>query len=140
MFKKAMVLALIATGITAGGAVSAPILGASGSFSLSIRGFVPVICRANVQATQIQPKEGSVSLGTLNEFCNNARGYEVWADYSPGLSDAALVVDNKVVDLDAGGSTRLLQVPHAGAAERSLALNLPSSTASGSISIRVVAL
>jgi hypothetical protein len=135
-----MVLALMVSGLMATAATSSPSYNASGSFSLGIRGFVPVICRALVDASNVKPKKGIVEVGKLNEFCNSPNGYQVWADYTPSLAEASLVVDGKEVALSDAGSTQLLATTHAGMAQRDLAIKLPSDAVAGSISIRIVAL
>lgn len=71
--------------------------------TISVVDFLPVICRANVEASMIAPKAGAVSLGTLKEFCNSPGDYRVVADYSPALADAKLVVDGKKIALGVGG-------------------------------------
>jgi hypothetical protein len=81
-----------------------------------------------------------VSLGSLNEFCNNPNGYEVYADYSPNLSQASLLVDGQIVPLGDTGSTRISKSDRAGIVARSVSLDLPADVQSGSISFRVVAL
>lgn len=140
MLKKSMLLGVVAAGLMATSAGSAPAYSAKGGFSLHLRGFVPVICRASVDATQVTPQEGVVDIGTMNEFCNSPNGYEVWADYSESLSEAAIVVDGESIDLSEAGTTRISASSHAGIARRTLALDLPSDATGGSLSIRVVAL
>lgn len=140
MIKKSLVLALVASGLMAGGAVSSPAFNTKTSFSLQLRGFVPVICRATVDATNVAPQEGLVDVGTLSEFCNSPTGYQVWADYSPSLAGASVVLDGESVALSDSGSTMLSATDHAGIKSRDMALELPSDTVAGSLSIRVVAL
>jgi hypothetical protein len=109
------------------------------SFELRLRGYVPVICRASVEATSIQ--RGVVDLGALNEFCNSANGYEVWVDYSPQLSGAILMVDGRAVRLaGAQSSVKISGSSHAAMQSRQLALHLQGRRPEGSISFRVVAL
>jgi hypothetical protein len=111
------------------------------SFELRLRGYVPVICRASVEATSASVRAGVVELGALNEFCNNANGYEVWLDYSPQLSGAVLMVDGRAVRLaGAHSSVRISASSHAAMQSRQLALHLRGQRPEGSISFRVVAL
>jgi hypothetical protein len=111
------------------------------SFELRLRGYVPVICRASVGASVASIERGVVELGTLNEFCNNANGYEVWLDYSPHLSGAILMVDGRAVRLaGAQSSVKISASMHAAMQTRQLALHLQGRRPEGAISFRVVAL
>ena len=111
------------------------------SFELRLRGYVPVICRASVEATSASIQRGVVDLGALNEFCNSANGYEVWVDYSPQLSGAILMVDGRAVRLaGAQSSVKISGSSHAAMQSRQLALHLQGRRPEGSISFRVVAL
>lgn len=112
----------------------------SGGFSIGISGYVPVICRASVDATAVQPREGTISLGSLNEFCNNPTGYEVFADHSADMSTASLLVDGAKIPLSESGSTRISGASGAAIQAHSLALELPEGVAVGNISFRIVPL
>lgn len=115
---------------------AAPEVGLSGSYTINIRGFVPVICRANLQASSVAATGGAQQLGSLNEFCNNASGYRVVADYSPSLAGGSLLVDGRAISLTGEGSVVVSQTDHAGIASRQVALDVPAGT-DGSISFRV---
>ena len=108
---------------------------ATPSFTLELTGHVPTICYAEVQLDVAR-------LGTIDEFCNGANGYEVYAEHSPELADAVLVVDGVEVPLSASGPTRVSRSDHADIATRSLELRLPDGRAApnGTLSFRVVAL
>lgn len=112
----------------------------SGQYSIGISGIVPVICRASVDATIVAPNAGQVSLGALNEFCNNPGGYEVYADYSSAFAGASLVVDGARVALSETGSTRISTSATAAINARSLTLDLPEGVSGGNISFRIVVL
>jgi hypothetical protein len=115
-----------------------PSVAAGGSqYTIGVVGFVPVICRANVEATVVSPKAGTVSLGTLNEFCNSPSGYRVMADFSPGLVDAKLVVDGKKLELGSGGSVVVSESSRAAITARNLELQLPKDGKTGTLSFRV---
>jgi hypothetical protein len=108
---------------------------ASPSFTLELTGQVPTICYADVQLS-------AARTGTLDEFCNHANGYEVYAEHSPELAGAMLVVDGVEMALSAEGQTRVSRSDHADIATRSLELRLPDGRAApnGTLSFRVVAL
>jgi hypothetical protein len=142
MNKTILALAM-GTSLVAGGATAAnPVVTAqSGQYSIGINGFVPVICRATVGSTSVPTTGTSVDLGGLNEFCNNANGYEVYADYAPALASATLIIDGKKVNLSRDGSTRISQSNKAAIANHSIALDLSKTRGTaGSISFRIVAL
>ena len=130
------VAALCASALPAGAfAPSVEVGGAQ--FTISLVGYVPVICRANVDATSVAPVAGTTSLGMLKEFCNSPRGYQVVADYSPQLANAKLLVDGIEVPLSDAGSTVVSQSDSAKIADHSLALEMPQDGQTGNISFRI---
>lgn len=135
---KRLLTAAAAVALLAGPAsAAAP---ASPGFTMNIEGFVPVICRASLGASQAPANAGRVSLGKLSEFCNNPSGYQVWVDYSPALASATLIVDGQSVPLSASGATMISSSPTAAVTAHDLALDIPDGGAEGSISVRVVPL
>ncbi len=110
---------------------------ASSRYSITLSGFVPVICRASVDATMVDAQEGLAPLGSLNEFCNSPTGYQVYADHSPELDGASLVVDGVAMPLSDAGSTLVSQSDHAAIESRSVSLDLPEGVSTGSISFRI---
>ena len=106
-------------------------------FTIGVVGYVPVICRANVDANSIVPVAGTTSLGMLKEFCNSPNGYRVVADYSASLAGASLLVDGTAVPLVEGGSIVVSQSDSAAIADHSLALQLPEQGQTGNISFRI---
>lgn len=110
---------------------------ASSQFTIGISGFVPVICRANVDATSVAPAAGTVQLGSLREFCNSPNGYRVHADYSPSLAQAKLLVDGRPVPLGADGTTVVSRSNRAAIDNHALSLDLPKGVSGGSISFRI---
>lgn len=140
--KKSFIAALAVSTLFAGAAFAGSLGSAAeqNTFTLELRGYVPVICRAEVSATQVGTQSNQVSLGQLNEFCNDPNGYQVWVDYSPNLADGALLVDGQRVNLTTAGSVMVSSSNQPSIAAHDLALDLPQSGAQGSVSIRVVAL
>lgn len=112
----------------------------SAQYTIGISGFVPVVCRATVDAAMVPAQGGQVSLGSLNEFCNSPNGYEVYADYSADLAKASLLVDGQKVQLAKSGTTRVTKSNRAGIAVHAVSLDLPKDVVPGSISFRIVAL
>lgn len=121
-------------------ALGAGAVGVSDQYTLDIRGFVPVICRASVETRNVTPARGLAPLGTLREFCNNPNGYEVWLDHSPTLAGAAMVVDGKRVELSPGDATLLSRSEHAAVTARNLDMEMPRDGMTGHLTIRIVAL
>ncbi len=109
----------------------------SNQFTIGVVGYVPVICRANVEASLVAPVAGTVSLGTLKEFCNSPAGYRVIADYSPALEDAKLLVDGKKIPLGKGGSVIVSDSKQAAIASHAVELQLPKDGQTGSLSFRI---
>lgn len=106
-------------------------------YTIGVSGFVPVICRANVEASLIAPNAGTVSLGTLKEFCNSPSGYRVVADYSSALAGSSLVVDGREIALDQGGSVTVSQSDQAAMIDRAVELQLAQDGQTGSLSFRI---
>ena len=112
----------------------------SASYTINIVGYVPVICRAQIDATVVPGATGLTSLGELNEFCNNPNGYQVYVDASPELANAKLLVDGHEVTLAANGPTLVAASNGPAIESRNLALDVPEGGVSGSLSVRIVAL
>ncbi|WP_423603653.1 hypothetical protein [Sphingomonas sp. MS122] len=113
---------------------------ASGRYTLGITGFVPVICRASVDATSVPVAAGEVSLGTLSEFCNSPNGYEIYADHSDALAKGSLIIGGQKVQLSQQGSTRIRKTNRAGIANNGVTLEVPKGVTSAQISFRIVPL
>jgi hypothetical protein len=137
MLPRIALTAFAASALVSTGAAASPI-----GFTLELVGYAPIICHAEVRQNAAVPSAGRINLGTINEFCNGARGYEVYAEHSPELADAVLVVDGIDVPLSASGPTRVSRSDHADIATRSLELRLPDgrTAPNGTLSFRVVAL
>lgn len=130
MLPRIVFTALAASALVSTGAAASP-----AGFTLEMTGHVPTICHAQVQLDV-------ANRGTMNEFCNDANGYEIYAEHSSELAGAVLVVDGVDVPLSASGPTRVSRSDHADIATRSLELRLPDGRAApnGTLSFRVVAL
>lgn len=136
--KAAAACAAAALTIVAPAAAFAPGVefGAS-QFTLGISGFVPVVCRARLEAGIVAPQAGTVNLGTLSEFCNSPNGYRVHADYSAELAAGKLIVDGSALPLDAEGSSVITQSDRAAIDSHDLQLELPGGVQTGQISFRI---
>lgn len=125
----------VALGATA--AFAAPQTGSS-QMSFDIVAKVPVICRAQMIGTPSATTASTYRLGALSEFCNNAGGYRVIAEYSPSLANAKLMVDGKPVPLNKSGSAVVSQSSRAAIASRDVTLELAKGGApDGQISFRI---
>ena len=135
--KPVLALAALCVSALPAGAFAPSVEVGGAQFTIGIVGYVPVICRANVDASAVAPVSGTTSLGMLKEFCNSPSGYRVVANYSPQLATAKLVVDGVPVALSAEGSTVISQSDSAKIADHSLALELPKDGQTGTISFRI---
>ena len=106
-------------------------------FTIGVVGYVPVICRANVDSSMVAPVAGTVSLGTLNEFCNSPSGYRVVADYSPALVGSKLLIDGVEAPLSESGSVVITESDQANIASRAVSLELAKDGQTGSLSFRI---
>jgi len=134
-------LGLVAAGLCATIAPASgfePSVSIGGSkYTISVSGFVPVICRANVEASVIAPNAGTVSLGTLKEFCNSPSGYRVVADYSSALAGSSLLVDGREIALNHSGSVTVSESDQAAIIDRAVELQLAQDGQTGSLSFRI---
>ena len=137
LIKPVVAVAVLCASALPAGAFAPSVNVGGAQFMIGLVGYVPVICRANVDASAVAPVAGTTSLGMLKEFCNSPSGYRVVADYSPELASAALVVDGVPVALSAEGSTVVSQSDSAKIADHSLALELPKDGQTGTISFRI---
>lgn len=138
LIKLGLVAASLCATIAPASGIQPSVAVGSNQNTISVVDFLPVICRANVEASMIAPKADAVSLGTLKEFCNSPGGYRVVADYSPALADAKLVVDGKKIALGVGGGTVVVSESNRAAmTDRSLELQLPKDGQTGSLSFRI---
>jgi hypothetical protein len=137
LIKSAVVAAGLCATIAPAGAFAPSVDVGSAQFSIGVVGYVPVICRAQIDATSVAPVAGTTSLGLLKEFCNSPTGYRVIADYSPALADAKLIVDGQQVALNKDGSSVISQSDSAAIADHTLAIELPADGQVGNISIRI---
>lgn len=115
----------------------APAVEMSSSYTIGIRGFVPVICRASLDATIASTQPGVQRLGSLREFCNSPNGYRVQANYSANLANAKLVIDGIAVPLSADGSVLVSSSDRAAITTRTVELDLGESVSGGSISFQI---
>jgi len=139
--KKFIALAALTTLVATGASATAPgAMSEQSSYTIELRGYVPVICRASVNATQVATQPGQTSLGQLSEFCNSPTGYQVWVDYSPSLANASIIIDGRTVQLGESGTALIDSSTTAAIATKDLALDQSGDGAQGNLSIRVVAL
>lgn len=105
-------------------------------YRIGVEGYVPVICRVSVDAAQVTAT-GATSLGELKEFCNNAHGYQVVADYSPVLAGATLVVDGVEIPLNGNGSVTVSRSDKAAMINRQVELKLAGAAQPGNLTFRI---
>ncbi|HOB12751.1 MAG TPA: hypothetical protein PK680_06110 [Novosphingobium sp.] len=137
LFKFALVAASLGATIAPANGFQPSVAIGSNQFTIGVAGHVPVICRARVEASLVAPVAGTVSLGTLKEFCNSPAGYRVVADYSPALASAKLVVDGKEIALGDSGSVVVSESDQAAIAAHAVDLMLAEDGQTGSLSFRI---
>ena len=111
------------------------------SATFRIQGFVPVICRVNVNnVAGPMDDNGVVSLGTAEEFCNAPRGYRVIMQHTQNLEGAAVISNGVRIPLSASGETVVSDASHADIRQVALALDVGSDPSRlQSLSIRIEA-
>ena len=95
------------------------------TYTIAIRGEVPLVCRVNLDG------------GRLHEFCNSGTGYRVYAAPSAELVGATLIVDGERKTLG-GGETLLSSRTSPGIVDRAVAVE--GAAQGGSLSLRIEAI
>lgn len=137
LFKLGLVAAALTATIAPANSFAPAVAVGAQQFTIGVVGYVPVICRANVDASVIAPVAGTVSLGTLKEFCNSPSGYRVVADYSSALVGSKLLIDGIETQLSESGSVVISESDQANIASRAVALELAKDGQTGSLSFRI---
>lgn len=104
---------------------------------IGVTGQVPVLCRVTVDAALVPQVAGRVSLGTMEEFCNNPTGYRVVVSYPPLAAPAKLIVDGQEVPLGASGFAVVSESVRAAIVERNLQLELAEAAKPAQLSFRI---
>jgi len=138
--KRSLSALIMATALVGGSANAAEVAaaGQTARYTITVSGFVPVICRASLDATVVPAAAGEAPLGELNEFCNSPNGYQVYVEGSPELADATLIVDGQAVALSGDGPTLVAASNGPDIVSRNV--SLASNGGGGSLSFRIVPL
>jgi len=129
---------LLTTACAATMAAAPPASAATGTqIVFGVTGYVPLKCSVDLEAQSVQMQGGLVSLGRLVESCNNSRGYEVYAEVSPGLAGAKLIVDGRSVPLTEASATLVSMSSGPGQKSHEVSLDGPKGVG-GTISFRVM--
>ncbi len=111
--------------LTCGALVAAPLAASSNaSMGFRLNATVPTTCSVSMLSTQTGSANGNaVNLGTVREYCNAARGYQVIVSYTPGTLDGAeLTAGNDRIVLDGSGRAVLSQTTRPRVRERGLTI------------------
>jgi hypothetical protein len=76
---------------------------------IELHGYVPVICRADFEASS-SLTGNAWHLGAIHEFCNAGTGYQVVVEYEPTADPGSLLLDGRLIPLDASGHMVIQQV------------------------------
>ena len=127
--------------IASAGPAFASVGGDPASATFRIQGYVPVICRVDVNSIAgPMDDQGVVSLGVAEEFCNAPRGYRVIIQHTANLEGAAVISNGVRIPLSAGGETVVSDASHADIRQVALALDVGQDPSRlQSLSIRIEA-
>ena len=117
-------------------AALAPTSTFAASSTITLRGYVPVICRATFDGAPAPLKGDVVHLGTAREFCNAGSGYRVVVSYDGGADPGSLVVDGRAIELDSSGQTVIAETHTPGIQSREIAY-APGDTPISNLNIRL---
>jgi hypothetical protein len=111
-------------------------LPAAASTGIGMAGQAQLVCGAGVSGpTGAATGSSQVDLGSLNDFCNDPEGYQVFIDYPPSLDSATLIVNGTPVPLTSAGTVRVDSASQAN--QTSLSLALAGSTVTGPVPLTV---
>jgi hypothetical protein len=119
-----LALALAAVASSPAASTSMNSFSGTASYSLTLRGFVPVICRVSVTPSSASAETGVQDLGELKEFCNAPDGYDVFIAHTGEANGAAVIVDGQQIALSDTGETKISTSSTAAFRDRSLQLAL----------------
>lgn len=131
------IVALAALAAAGSAQAAEPDSNAAGQVRIGITGQVPVLCRVSVDAAMVPQIAGRVSLGTMEEFCNNPTGYRVVVSYPQLAAPAKLIVDGREILLGTSGFAVVAESDRAGIVERDLQLELTGPNEPAQLSFRI---
>ncbi len=122
----------------AAAAASAATSASAASWTIELRGTVPLVCHADL-AQQVAPSSGGVvDLGPLKELCNDGMGFHVYAN-TPAGTGGAFLVNGRAVPVSSTGQTEIDAPNSASIATLQLAYDPQGGQVPASMNISVVA-
>lgn len=99
--------------VLAGLSALVPAVGAGAeSYGFTLQANIPVICVLQFQVGAGGADSGTVALGSLREFCNAPRGYDLVVSYTPGtLRGTTIQAGNSEIVLDGSGQSTVGHSP-----------------------------
>lgn len=115
------------------------------SYTVEIRGWVPVICQATFQATNVQrvSNTGPINVGGVSVFCNDPRGFQLFVDHAPGVRNGFVIVDRvgqpqQRLPMGLNGSTLIASSETAARGIYNVSLDLEDASRISTMSLRMV--
>lgn len=102
-------LGLILTALMTSAAYADAPKSGGASTSIRITAVVPVICRVQMTPASEIETDGVVKLGTSDEFCNAASGYNVYLKHKANMEGVTLIKGGQRIPLSLSGETMLTQ-------------------------------
>jgi hypothetical protein len=119
-------------------AASAATSASAVGWTIELKGTVQLVCKAELTQSAAPSGSGVVTLGPLNELCNDGNGFEVYAT-TPAGTGGAFLVDGKSVPVSSSGQTVIDASPSAVIMTHQLAYDPQGGQAPSSVTISVVA-
>lgn len=119
-----LALALVTVAASPAASSTANSFSGASSYSITLRGFVPVICRVSVTPSSTAAETGVQDLGAMKEFCNAPNGYDVLIEHTGEANGAAIIVDGQEIALSDTGETVISTSSTAAFRDRALQLSL----------------
>lgn len=111
---------------------AAPAAAETNTYTFTVRGQVPVICRHEMAASIHQVSQQTADLGAVRQFCNNPAGYRFVATHGPEFS-GRFVVDGRVIPAAPSGTTVLED--RRGPAAKDMSLQIETGPDAGTVNL-----
>lgn len=112
----------------------------SNTQTISVRAEVPLNCRVSLQGGTGQFNGAGVTqLGSTNEFCNAAGGYQILARAQGTVDGASISIDGKSFPLISGAEFLIVNSQGPASTSRAISYDMGTSDGGGSLTLRIEA-
>jgi hypothetical protein len=110
------------------------------SQTVSVRAEVPLSCRVSLQGGNGEFNGAGVAvLGSTNEFCNSANGYQIFARAEGNVDGARIIVDGRTYALASGAEFAVVNSSGPAVTSRSIGYDAGDTDGGGRLTLRILA-